>query len=55
MIWEADDNDEMHKLISGLPFFPYADIKITALATHPSDIRLRALADIAAQPSDMKT
>ncbi|MCU1477805.1 MAG: muconolactone delta-isomerase [Subtercola sp.] len=51
MIWQADDNDEMHRLLSGLPFFPYADITVTPLATHPSDVRLAAPAAAAAQTS----
>lgn len=42
-IWSAEDNDEMHRTLSGLPLFAYADIKVTALATHPSTIRWTAI------------
>ncbi len=37
-IFDVDSNDELHTLLSGLPLFPYMDIKVTPLATHPSDI-----------------
>ena len=32
------DNDELHDLLSGLPLFPFMDITVTPLATHPSAI-----------------
>jgi muconolactone D-isomerase len=38
-LWNVDDNDELHQLISGLPMFPFAVFTITALATHPSTTR----------------
>ena len=38
-IFDVDSTDELHDLISGLPLFPYMDIKVTPLATHPSDVR----------------
>jgi muconolactone D-isomerase len=28
----------LHALLSGLPLFPYMEIRVTPLATHPSDI-----------------
>jgi muconolactone D-isomerase len=37
-IFDVDSNDELHDLLSGLPLFPYMDITVTPLATHPSDI-----------------
>lgn len=37
-IFDVADNDELHGILSGLPLFPYMDIKVTPLATHPSDI-----------------
>lgn len=37
-IFDVADNDELHALLSGLPLFPYMDIKVTALARHPSAI-----------------
>jgi muconolactone D-isomerase len=38
-LWNVDDNDELHQLITGLPMFPFAVFTITPLATHPSTIR----------------
>ena len=37
-IFDVDSNDELHDLLSGLPLFPYMDIAVTPLATHPSDV-----------------
>ncbi len=37
-IFDVDSNDELHRLLSELPLFGYMDIKVTPLATHPSDI-----------------
>ncbi len=37
-IFDVAGNDELHDLLSGLPLFPYMDIAVTPLATHPSDI-----------------
>lgn len=39
-IFDVESGDELHALLSGLPLFSYMDIKVTPLATHPSDIRL---------------
>ena len=30
--------DELHEILSGLPFFPYLDIRVTPLARHPNAI-----------------
>jgi muconolactone D-isomerase len=38
-IFDVDSNDELHDILSGLPLFPYMDIKATPLAKHPSDIK----------------
>lgn len=38
-IFDVASNDELHDLLSGLPLFPYMDIRVTPLATHPSDVR----------------
>lgn len=35
-VFDVADNDELHALLSGLPLFPYMDIKVTPLAKHPS-------------------
>jgi muconolactone D-isomerase len=37
--FDVDSTDELPELLSGLPLFPYMDIKVMALATHPSDIK----------------
>jgi muconolactone D-isomerase len=38
-IFDVESSDELHELLSGLPLFPFMDIKVTPLATHPSDIK----------------
>jgi muconolactone D-isomerase len=35
-IFDVADTDELHSILSSLPLFPYMDIKVTALAKHPS-------------------
>ncbi|MCK8646700.1 muconolactone Delta-isomerase [Mycobacterium colombiense] len=37
-IFDVESNDELHTVLSGLPLFPYMDIRVTPLAEHPSDI-----------------
>ncbi|MEO9328099.1 muconolactone Delta-isomerase [Gordonia aurantiaca] len=37
-IFDVESGDELHTILSGLPLFAYMDIKVTPLATHPSDI-----------------
>jgi muconolactone D-isomerase len=37
-IFDVESNDELHALLSGLPLFPYLEIRVTPLATHPSDV-----------------
>lgn len=37
-VLDVDSVDELHELLSGLPLFPYLDIKVTPLATHPSKL-----------------
>lgn len=37
-VFDVADNDELHELLAGLPLFPYMAIKVTPLATHPSDV-----------------
>jgi muconolactone D-isomerase len=38
-VFDVESNDELHDLLSGLPLFPYMDITVTPLATHPSDVK----------------
>jgi muconolactone D-isomerase len=37
-VFDVESNDELHTLLSGLPLFPYLDIRVTPLATHPSEV-----------------
>ena len=37
-IFDVESNDELHRLLSGLPLFPYLSIHVTPLATHPSAV-----------------
>jgi muconolactone D-isomerase len=37
-VFEVADNDELQTLLSGLPLFPFMDIKVTPLAKHPSAV-----------------
>ncbi len=37
-IFDVDSHDELHTLLSSLPLFPFMDIRVTALAKHPSAI-----------------
>ncbi|MFV8382436.1 muconolactone Delta-isomerase [Corynebacterium hindlerae] len=38
-ILDVADADELHTILSGLPLFPYMDIKVTPLAKHPNDVK----------------
>jgi muconolactone D-isomerase len=38
-VFDVEDNDRLHALLSGLPLFPYMRIRVTPLAKHPSSIR----------------
>ncbi|GIN12945.1 muconolactone Delta-isomerase [Shouchella clausii] len=37
-IWSAADADELEEFLESLPIRPYANIKVTALATHPMTV-----------------
>jgi muconolactone D-isomerase len=37
-VFDVESPDELHELLSGLPLFPYMDIRVTPLARHPSAI-----------------
>ena len=37
-VFDVASPDELHELLSALPLFPYMDIRVTALARHPSAI-----------------
>jgi muconolactone D-isomerase len=38
-VFDVESTDELHDLLSGLPLFPYMDITVTPLASHPSALR----------------
>jgi muconolactone D-isomerase len=35
-IFDVASPDELHEIVSSLPLFPYMDVRVTALARHPS-------------------
>jgi muconolactone D-isomerase len=37
-ILDVESTDELHEVLSGLPLFPYLDIRVTPLARHPNTI-----------------
>lgn len=37
-VFDVEDHDTLHRLLSGLPLFPYLRLKVTPLARHPSAI-----------------
>ena len=37
-ILDVGSVDELHELLSGLPLFPYLDIRVTPLAHHPNAV-----------------
>jgi muconolactone D-isomerase len=37
-VFDVESNDELQALLSGLPLFPYMEIKVTPLAKHASSI-----------------
>ena len=37
-VLDVESADELHELLSGLPLFPYLDIRVTPLARHPNAI-----------------
>lgn len=41
-IFDVRDNERLHEILWGLPLFPYMEVEVTALATHPSDVALTA-------------
>jgi muconolactone D-isomerase len=36
-IWAVADATALHELLASLPFFPYIDVAVEPLASHPSD------------------
>lgn len=38
-VFDVEDHDRLHAVLSALPLFPYMQIQVTPLAKHPSAIR----------------
>jgi muconolactone D-isomerase len=52
-VFDVASPDELHQLVSGLPLFPYMDVRVTALAQHPSAIHVESMAGTSqAEPPD---
>ncbi|MEK0084604.1 muconolactone Delta-isomerase [Benzoatithermus flavus] len=37
-IFDVESHDELHAILSGLPLFPFMEMRVTPLARHPSAI-----------------
>lgn len=37
VLYEVDDTNELHEILSSMPLFPWMDIEVTALGTHALD------------------
>lgn len=37
-VFDVESNEELHKLLQGLPLFPYMNIEVMPLNRHPSSI-----------------
>ena len=37
-VFDVDSHDELHEILRNLPLFPYLEIQVTPLATHPSSL-----------------
>ncbi len=35
-VFNTTDLDELHRIIAGLPLYPYLEVEVTPLAAHPS-------------------
>ena len=48
VVGAADDRggDELHEIASGLPLFPYLDIRVTPMARHPNAITRELMSDL---------
>ncbi len=38
-IFDCRDNEHLHEVLTGLPLYPYMDIRVTPLCRHPSSVR----------------
>jgi len=37
-VFDVENNDELHEVLSSLPLFPYMALHVTPLARHPSKV-----------------
>ena len=37
-LWDADDATALHEALASLPMFPWMDVSVEALATHPQEM-----------------
>jgi muconolactone D-isomerase len=37
-IFDVRDNAELHDILTGLPLYPFMEVRVTALCRHPSSI-----------------
>ena len=37
-VFDVEDNDTLHEVLSGFPMYRYMDIKVTPLAKHPNSL-----------------
>jgi len=38
-LWEAPDATALHDALASLPMFPWMDVSVEALATHPQEVK----------------
>ncbi|MCM2972425.1 muconolactone Delta-isomerase [Larsenimonas suaedae] len=38
-IFDVEDNEALHRILGGLPLFPYMEIQVRPLCRHPSSVR----------------
>jgi muconolactone D-isomerase len=41
-LFDVADNEELHRLLTGFPLYPYMDIHVAPLANHPNALAVAA-------------
>ncbi|MEV4603052.1 muconolactone Delta-isomerase family protein [Amycolatopsis sp. NPDC049253] len=49
-LYEVRDATHLHEILTSLPLFPYLDVEVEALATHPQEL-LPEVVNLAAAPA----
>lgn len=44
-VFDVESNERLHEILWSLPLFPYMEVEVWPLATHPSDLSLAEQAD----------